>query len=209
MSIQQAVQAVQGAFPNISVPTTHGSFPLWVVMVAISGAETGGTWNPTAGGDCGLGGPSCGPCLFGGTGATSWGLWQIHNVHATYLTTQTHSADPCVWRQWLEDPDHNAQAAASVWRSQGLAAWTTYLDGHWATFIPAARQALATARPTSTSTPTPTVTAGWMLLGLGVITGFAVWGNREEGGRPAAWVRRQEQTLARDLRQDWQRWHPR
>ena len=54
MSIEQAAQAAVSVFPNTSVTTPYGTYSLRVVMVAIAGAESG--WDPTANGDCGLGG---------------------------------------------------------------------------------------------------------------------------------------------------------
>ena len=165
MSIQQAAQAAVAVFPaDIAVATPAGVYPLPVVMVAISGAETGGTWDPQAAGDCGLGGPSCGTCLFGGTGATSWGLWQIHNVHSAYLTQQTGSSNPCVWAQWLFNPRHNAEAAWALWTgnvSTFLRNWTTWNTQRYLTYLPQAVQAVQAV--TAASMPNP-----WWLVAVGV-----------------------------------------
>lgn len=150
MSIAQAAQAAVAVFPATTVSTSLGPLPLRVVMVAIAGAESG--WNPVADGDCGLGGPACGTCPGAYGGATSWGLWQIHNAHAAYLTAQTGSTDPCVWRQWLEVPRHNAFAAYHVYQSQGLAAWSTYRNGAWEPHRNAAAQAVARAEGAAAGT---------------------------------------------------------
>ncbi len=127
MSIQQAAQAAVSVFPNTSVTTPYGTYSLRVVMVAIAGAESG--WDPTANGDCGLGGPSCGSCAGSGGQATSWGLWQIHNVHSAYLTQASGSSSPCGWQRWLFNPLNNAKAAWALYGgnlSTFLQNWTTW-----------------------------------------------------------------------------------
>lgn len=140
MSIQQAAQAAQ-IFPDTTVSTSHGVLPLRVVLTSIAGSES--DWDATADGDCGLGGPACGTCSGDGQSATSWGMWQIHNVHSAYLAQQTGSSNPCIWRQWLFNPANNAKAALSIYQSQGLGAWSTYNDGSWAQHITDAQSALA------------------------------------------------------------------
>lgn len=119
MSIQQAAQAAVQTFPNTSITMPGGVIvPLRVLMVAIAGQES--SWNATAKGDYGLGGPTC------SDGFTSWGLWQIHNVHSAYLTQQAGSSNPCTWEQWLFNPLHNAKVAWSLWQSSvqaGLPGW--------------------------------------------------------------------------------------
>jgi hypothetical protein len=146
VSIQQAAQAAVVAFGTGMVSTTHGHYPLAVVMVAIAGAESG--WNASAQGDYGLGGPTC------GNSSTSWGLWQIHNVHSAYLTQVTGSSNPCIWKQWLFSPANNATAAASVYRSQGFGAWTTYTSGAYAAHLAAAQAAV-----TAVTAPIQTLSA--------------------------------------------------
>lgn len=59
------------------------------------------------------------------------GLWQI-NYHA----------HPQWTAQELYDPNTNAQAAMSVYRSQGLTAWTTYTNGAYRQFLGTARKAV-------------------------------------------------------------------
>lgn len=152
MSIQQAAQAAVSVFPNTSITTPHGTFSLRVVMVAISGAES--SWDPTANGDCGLGGPSCGSCAGGGNQATSWGLWQIHNVHSAYLSQVSGSSSPCGWQQWLFTPHNNAVAAYNIYQSQGLNAWTTWQTGAYAAYLSQATSAVQSAQ-----TPTPRSTS--------------------------------------------------
>jgi hypothetical protein len=188
MSAAQAAQAALAAFPDIPVTTSAGTYPLPVVMVAIAGAESG--WNPDALGDYGLGGPTC--PTYGS--ATSFGLWQIHNVHAAYIAAQAGSADPCVWIPWLFDPAHNAAVAASIYRSQGLAAWTTYTNGQYQAFLTAAQQAVAQAQAAGSAAPSAPAPAvlppapsvpgpnwlGWGLLvgGLGTLVGGFLWFRR-------------------------------
>ena len=180
-----ATVAIQ-TFPDVLISTSAGVLRYPVVMVAIAGSETGGTWDASAAGDCGLGGLSCGDCMFGGTAATSWGLWQIHNVHATYLQQQTGSADPCVWASWCYQPLNCAQAALALVgtapTAQALAdTWTTFADGSWAAHVPDAGVAVdlayQRAQQGGGSTPPPPqpqkpVTAG-VLVGLAVALGAA------------------------------------
>lgn len=157
MSLADAVTAAS-AFPWVTVGTSAGSLPLPVVMVAIAGAES--HWDPTAQGDYGLD-PGYGLCH----GYSSWGLWQIHNVHAGYLTQVSGTGSPCGWAAWLFNPGNNAQAAASVYRSQGLSAWTTYTNGAWLRYLPAATAAFGqsgggavpTTAPARTATPVASV----------------------------------------------------
>ncbi len=200
MSIAQAAQVAVPAFGTGAVTTAHGRYPLAAVMVAIAGAES--AWNPAALGDYGLGGPTC--SRYGS--ATSFGLWQIHNVHAAYIGVQAGSTNPCVWIPWLLVPAHNAAVAASVYRSQGLAAWTTYQTGAWAAHLAAAQTAVnavsAPVRTVSASGPGPntpaafatTAPAGlgpWPWVGAGVVAaaagGYLGWPWLRE--RAAAWRR--------------------
>lgn len=178
MSLAEAVVAAQSAFPWVTVQTTAGSLPLPVVMVAIAGAES--SWDPTAVGDYGLGGPTC-PRYGSGT---SFGLWQIHNVHAAYIAQQAGSSDPCVWIPWLFNPANNAAVAASVYRSQGFGAWTTYNNGAWQSRLPLALAAFGAEGASPTTPPHGATTspigglvaAGppsfivWALVGLAVLT---------------------------------------
>jgi len=153
MSVQQAAQAAVAVFPaGVRIATPRGTYSLRTVMVAIAGAESG--WNPTEAGDYGLD-SQYGLCQ----GASSWGLWQIHNVHAAYLQRVTGSSDPCAWAQWLFDPVHNAEAAYSVYRSQGLAAWTTWQTGAYLGFLEAAQAAVQAAEAASAPT-TPSGSGG-------------------------------------------------
>jgi hypothetical protein len=128
--------------PGVAAQAAVQVFPpaIQVTMVAIAGAES--AWDPQAAGDPCAANPGV-PCC---AGATSFGLWQIHTVHAAYLRQVTGSNDPCVWRAWLSDPVHNAQAAYAVYRSQGFAAWTTYTSGAYRAYLAAAQQAVAQAR---------------------------------------------------------------
>lgn len=201
MSIQQAAQAV-ALFPNTTVMTTRGSLPLRLVMLAIAGSESG--WVTDADGDCGLGGPACGTCRSRGGGATSWGLWQIHNTHAAYLSGQTGSTSACAWRTWLFVPEHNAQAAYAIYREQGLAAWSSYGNGKWALHLSAARAALASVRATpgsaaaTTTIATPFIrtitTSPYTVLGAAFLMGgltIAAYEATDQRAKIREWVRRQ------------------
>lgn len=64
----------------------------------------------------------------------SVGLFQINmKAHWDKLIRWTGSRDPAVWRKWLMNPENNIFAAAEVYKSQGLGAWTVYKKG---TYIP-------------------------------------------------------------------------
>jgi hypothetical protein len=65
------------------------------------------------------------------------GLWQInYQVHTQWTATQ------------LYDPETNASAAVSVYKSQGLSAWTTYTSGAYKQFIATAKQGTSNAKGT-------------------------------------------------------------
>jgi hypothetical protein len=162
MSIASAASAAVATFPWVNVTTPFGAYALPVVMVAIAGAETGGTYDDAAAGDFGLGGPSC-------NGATSWGLWQIHNVHAQLLTQLSGSSDPCAWASWLSNAANCARAALAVYQSQGLGAWTTWNEGTYSGWLPAAQKAVTAAAPTPLPQPTTSQVPGWVYVGLGLV----------------------------------------
>lgn len=134
MAITDAVLAAQAVFPPTPIQTPDGTHSLITVMVAIAGAESG--WDPRAAGDPGLRGPSCDGMANGRVvvGATSWGLWQIHNAHGDFLRAETGSDDPAAWAKWLYDPVNNAKAALHVLgpnAQHGLENWSTW-GGRWA-----------------------------------------------------------------------------
>lgn len=153
MSIAQCAAAALLVFPQTTISTPLGAYPLPVVMVAVAGAETGGTWRDDAAGDAGYD-TQYGTC----DGFTSWGQYQIHNVHAAYLRKVTGSADPCAWAAWLYDPVHCATAAAVLLGSDpqaGLQAWSTWGnaytpwaagEGPWSTYLPDAQAAVTAAQ---------------------------------------------------------------
>ena len=81
-------------------------------------------------------------------GYTSFGRYQIHlPAHVAYLTGATGSADPCVWAAWLGDLHNSTLAAAHVYHSQGLGAWTTYQTGAYVHYLPSWRQVLSDLNP--------------------------------------------------------------
>ena len=170
MSIQEAATVARANFPaSISVTTPHGTYALPVVMVAIAGAESG--WNPQADGDCGLDGPACGTCPNVSGGATSWGLWQIHNVHAAYLTQATGSTNPCTWRSWLFVPANNAKAAWALWGGNlatFLGNWSTWSNKAYIAHLSAAQTAYQAA--TASSATSPFGSSGSPLTSAGSVT---------------------------------------
>jgi hypothetical protein len=71
-------------------------------------------------------------------GTIDRGLWQINSSHSQFNA-----------QQLLNDPLYNAQAAVSVFKSQGLTAWTTYSSGAYRNFLAGAANAQYTgAGPT-------------------------------------------------------------
>jgi hypothetical protein len=162
MAIGDIAQAAVAIFPP----------NLQVTMVAIAGAETGGSYNASAGGDCGLGGPACGRCDDGADGATSWGAWQIHNSHADYLAGQTGSVAPCAWRSWLSNPLNCARAALYLLQSPpGLDNWTTFTSGAYKAYLAQAQAAVAAARGGSGSAPSPARSWQLWVAAGGIVTG--------------------------------------
>lgn len=212
MSIQQCASAAVRVFPDTAIETRSGRHSLRAVMVAIAQPQSG--WNPRAAGDCGLPGPSCGPCTLGGSGATSWGLWQIHSSTSAFLVAQTHSTNACDWAAWLFNPVNNAKAAYDLYQRQGLAGAWGGASGQWDTdaveaAIPQAEAAVAAVTsapgvggstvgstqktPTrsvlSTITPSPPVALAAVLVAGGLSIAAwetdANWGSiREWFGRP-------------------------
>lgn len=96
-------------------------------------------------------------------GSVDYGLWQINSVHGY---------DP----QKLYDPRFNAKAAVSIYKSQGLKAWSTYKPGVDDKFIGQAAQRASAARVGSYGGAAPAATSGGpnakqqialSLLGLG------------------------------------------
>lgn len=173
--IAQCAAAVVAVFPkNLTVTVAQGTYSLRVMMVAIAGQES--SWNPNAAGDCGLTGSSCGECTYGGSGATSWGLWQIHNSNHVYLTQQSGSSNPCTWQKWLSNPTNNARAAYQIYQSQKLNAWSTTMNsGGYAKYLAQAQSAVQAAEVASSSSVShrvkkePAILVPIALLVLGVL----------------------------------------
>jgi murein DD-endopeptidase MepM/ murein hydrolase activator NlpD len=88
------------------------------VMVAIAGAESG--WNPVAVGDAGLADDTWGPSI---------GLWQIRSLRAQTGTGRERDASR------LTDPAFNARAAFTIYKQQGLRAWSTYSNGRFRNYL--------------------------------------------------------------------------
>ncbi|MDA8118469.1 MAG: hypothetical protein M0Z85_00125 [Gammaproteobacteria bacterium] len=213
MSIQEAAGAAMSVFPGATIATSQGDLSLQTVMVAIAGSESG--WTVDADGDCGLGGPSCGSCSGESGSATSWGLWQIHNVHSEMLTNYSGSGEACGWRSWLFNAANNAKAAFAIYEEQGLEAWSTWQSGAWASHVGAAQDALTalSAAPgpsesaenggsqaitagTAPAAPRHVPWVGWGLVGVSLLAAGATvavvetdthWSDiREWLGRPLA-----------------------
>jgi hypothetical protein len=66
----------------------------------------------------------------------SVGLFQINMyAHGDKLAQWTGSRDINVWRTWLQNPENNIYAAAQVYKSQGLGAWTAYTKGLYVPYL--------------------------------------------------------------------------
>lgn len=63
-------------------------------------------------------------------GTTDRGLWQINSSHTQFDT-----------QRLLSDPLYNAQAAVSIFKSQGLTAWSTYNSGAYKNYLAGASKA--------------------------------------------------------------------
>lgn len=63
-------------------------------------------------------------------GTYDYGLWQINSAHTQFDA-----------QKLLTDPLYNAQAAVSVFKSQGFGAWTTYTDQKYKQFLAGAANA--------------------------------------------------------------------
>lgn len=130
-----------GVSPFLMQPLSYGQrMWLWIraggpaslapTMAAISEAESGGV-------------PGC---VQAGQpqSTTGWGLWQI---------TPGTSESQYGTNQELLNPLANARAAVAKYHSQGLRAWTTYSDGTYQQFLPAAQAAHPTGAHIPNVTP--------------------------------------------------------
>lgn len=149
MSIQVAAQAALSYWPTGDA----------ITAVAISGSETGGSYDPAIGGDSpnelvpyGVPTWQSRPyaCPQTDTGFTSWGLWQVNLMAHSQLVASLSGLspqDPCGLAGWLQDPNNNAQAAHAVWAGVGGSwePWTTYRDGGYTAYLPAAQTAIGNA----------------------------------------------------------------
>lgn len=173
MSITDAI-AVANTFPNTTIKTSVGNYPLPVVMVAIAGAES--SFDPKAKGDYGYSGPTC-------DGSTSWGLWQIHNSHSAYLTKQTGSTNPCTWEQWCFDPGNNAKAALAV--INGFPNVQTAVENTWQTtwnnnkyvpFLSQAQEGMGVTPSAPTTVSVTSVVSPLSTISTGKLDEYAVIG---------------------------------
>lgn len=89
-----------------------------VLMVAIAGAESG--WNPEAVGDVGLQDATWGPSV---------GLWQVRSLRAQSGTGRERDETR------LKNPEFNAKAAYTIFKSQGLGAWSAYTNGSYKSYL--------------------------------------------------------------------------
>ncbi len=116
------------------------------IMVAIAGPESG--YRTDARGDVGLQTSVWGPSI---------GLWQIRSLKAQTGTGGTRDASR------LTDPTFNAKSAYSIYKGQGLGAWSTYTSGAYRGFLTKANAAAGTGGapvPLGTASGSTTTTAG-------------------------------------------------
>jgi len=116
-----------------------------IKMVAISGAETGGSYDPTIEGD---------QHLANSTWGNSIGLWQIRSLHAQRGTGGERDATR------LKDPGFNARSAQTLWtRRPDYGDWTVTHRGHknsYKSYLGVAREAVeATGDPVDTVSLAP------------------------------------------------------
>lgn len=71
-----------------------------------------------------------------GDGGDSIGLFQINTpAHGKKLESWTGSTILAEWVEWLKNPDNNIFAAAQVYFSQGLGAWTMFKNGGYMPYV--------------------------------------------------------------------------
>jgi hypothetical protein len=94
---------------NLGVPSQDAQ-----ILAAVGTAESG--LNTNAVGDNG----------------DSIGMFQINMpAHKSWLKDWTGSSDESVWEAWLKVPANNLKAAAAVYKSQQLGAWTCFNNGSY------------------------------------------------------------------------------
>jgi hypothetical protein len=166
VSIDVAAAAAYNTFPWDMIDTPNGQYSLPVVMLAIAGAES--AWDNNSAGDWGYGGSTC-------DGSTSWGLWQIHNVHSDYLINVTASDNPCDWQQWLSIPENNAISALALYQGPiGLNNWTTYKNNSYLNYLEQSQEAINALQNNNGGTPITPVLSNppslfFVAAGLGLI----------------------------------------
>ena len=168
-SVVTVASAAAATFPATTVQTPYGAYPLPVVMAAIAMAEDGGGTGPGdplsiyQDGGAAEQAWSCG-------GYTSFGAWQV-NLPANHALVASLSGigDPCGMATWLQDYGNCAQAALAIYRSQGLGAWTTYQEGTYSGWLPAAAQALGVGGGATLPIVSAPVAIGLGGIALGVL----------------------------------------
>lgn len=160
MAIADVAAAAKAVFPA----------SIQLVMVAIAGPESAGTFSSTIQGDK-IG--STYTLANGQTGTipnspyncggyTSFGPWQV-NLPANHALIQKlmRVSNPCQQADWITGSYVNsAQAALAVYRRQGFGAWTTYKEGTYTAWLPAAAKALGQPLSITTVSAMRTVVNG-------------------------------------------------
>lgn len=148
-------------------------------MVAIGGAETGGAWdNPPSSVDVASDNPYTCPAYSIQPAPFSFGTWQVNlQANRSLIAPMAGVTTPCGIADWIMASYVNAaRAALAVYRSQGYGAWTTYRDGRYLAYLPAARAALGTAPTTSLVAVSPAVTTAPVSAAGARMEGVLVFG---------------------------------
>jgi len=140
-----------------------------VTMVAIAGPESGYRNDAPSSSDVwGMPGEQLWWRPYACSRVYSWGLWQVFMpVHREILASFTGSDDPCVWANWLKDPENNARAAYRIWQVQGFQAWAAFNDRSYLAYKARAEAAVDAAlgpRPYVPAVLPPAVAPPWQAV---------------------------------------------
>lgn len=143
------------------------------LMTAIAAGESG--LRTDAEGDKGLTDSTWGPSI---------GLWQIRSIKAQTGTGGPRDASR------LKDPAFNAASARSIYKGQGLGAWSVYTSGAYRSHLGAATAGSSSPGPRLPANAVPAAGAVALQAGGGVLGGLDAVGSFFGAlGQRATWVR--------------------